>query len=42
MEFKYFRFLVSFIYIVQLLLLGFAYAQPKPAPPTVTVYKTPT
>jgi hypothetical protein len=38
----YFRFLVLFIYTVQFLSFGFVYAQTKTAPPTVTVYKTPT
>ena len=42
MGFAYFRFLVSFIYIVQLLSFGFVYAQAKPSTPPITVYKTPT
>lgn len=41
MAFINFRFLVFFVYLVEVLTVGFVYAQPKPAP-TVTVYKTPT
>ena len=37
-----FRFLISIVYVVQLLSLGFVYAQARPTAPSITVYKTPT
>ena len=42
MTFRNSRFLVSTVYLVQVLAVGVVYAQSKSASPTVTVYKTPT
>jgi len=42
MTFRNSHFFVSIVYLVQLLTVGVVYAQTKSAPPTVTVYKTPT
>ena len=42
MGFSNFRFLVSIVYVVQLLSFGFVYAQAKPPASSITVYKTPT
>ncbi len=36
------RFLVSIVYVIQVLSFGSAYAQAKPSAKSITVYKTPT